>query len=299
MREGYDNDDIYIMVEDEFHSMAQNFTNHLHHAEYERLKKKAKDMAPPTFQPTAHMRIEARKKLEARALRARQKDALGNLTNGVSLSADEDSEQDDPWLGTSLAGLMTDVNNQKKTALVGLEKVQSSTRASKGFGRGIGNSPPRGRKEKMSVFDIFGAGKGKDKEAITHVEEHETSGHDLDPPSKANAILAQPLGTESFTSGETRANSKPKPSKATSDVNSNAVRIPDTETGSYVRPRPRFREPSVAARKLFDDFDELDAAEETSSLFRKSKRSPSKRDNKSKQITGRKMQLNDIPTFLV
>ncbi|KAF4549169.1 Hypothetical protein D9617_23g005840 [Elsinoe fawcettii] len=42
IREGYSADDIYMMVEDEFLSTAQLYTQHLHHAEYQRLKKLAK-----------------------------------------------------------------------------------------------------------------------------------------------------------------------------------------------------------------------------------------------------------------
>ncbi|KAL9627587.1 MAG: hypothetical protein Q9164_007560, partial [Protoblastenia rupestris] len=172
--EGYDHDDIYIMVEDEFHSVAQTFTQHLHHAEYQRLKKKARAAAPPTFQPTDQMRTEGKKKLEAKALHSKQKNAVQNITNGINFSAEEDEEQDDdPWLGTSLAGLMTDSNVQKRTALVGLEKMQSTTRAAKGFARGMGDNPP-GRKEKLSALDMS-AGQRKGKENAINGQEHESA----------------------------------------------------------------------------------------------------------------------------
>ena len=134
-------DDQYLMVEDEFLAVAQTFTAHLHHAEYQRLKRQAAaNPTTPIFQPTEHMRVQARRKIEARNLRARQKSALKDVTSGagagmaVSDEEAEEGQEDEPWQGTSLAGLMTDMSSQK-TALVGLEKIQSSTRAARGFGR--------------------------------------------------------------------------------------------------------------------------------------------------------------------
>ncbi|KAF2219109.1 hypothetical protein BDZ85DRAFT_299069 [Elsinoe ampelina] len=43
MREGYAADDIYMMVEDEFQSTAKLYTQHLHHAEYKRLQRLARE----------------------------------------------------------------------------------------------------------------------------------------------------------------------------------------------------------------------------------------------------------------
>jgi hypothetical protein len=294
MKEGYDCDDIYIMVEDEVASVAQTFTQHLHHAEYQRLKKKAKNAAPPTFQPTERMGVEARKKMEAKALRARQKDALGNITNGVTLSAEEDEEQeDDPWLGTSLAGLMTDVSSLKKTAL-GLEKVQSSTRAAQGFGRGPGDSPA-GRKEKMSVFDIFSAQRKGNPDDFE--QEDETSEDDLNPPPKVTEAPARPTIQDTSLNREIGGNHW-QTSKAASIA---AVSQPRSSKPQALagRPQARVREPSVAARKLLDDFDNFEESEVPLYLSRKSRPSPSKKDRRSKSTKDRKMQMNDIPTFLV
>ena len=296
MEEGYDHDDMYIMVEDEFHSIAQTFTQHLHHAEYQRLKKKAKNATPPEFKPTEAMRVEARKKIEARALRARQKDALENITNGVSLSADEEEEHDDPWLGTSLAGLMTDASKQKRMALVGLEKVQSSTRAAKGFGRGTGDSPA-GRVEKMSVFDIFSAQKKGNDAALE--QEDESSEVDLDPPS-VQAPPSRPNPQETSI-GRKADDSHDQRSKAAASAASSKPRSPMPQADP--KPCARFREPSVAARKLFENFDNFEDSDNISSVARKSKppplASPSRKDRRPKSVKDRKMQLNDIPTFLI
>ncbi len=285
MTEGYDRDDIYIMVEDEFHSVAQTFTQHLHHAEYQRLKKKARDTAPPTFQPTDQMRTGVKKKLEARAIHAKQKDAVRKITNGISLSADEDEEQDDdPWLGTSLAGLMTDANFPKKTALVGLEKVQSTTRAAKGFGRGLGDSPP-GRKEKMSVSDIF-AGQRKGKESAIIEQEHENGGNQPKHSRRVEASASIPRSQGSPCNGELSK------SKRTLTA---ITGPPSTKDAADSTSHSRFRGSSVSTRNLFDGVDDLN---HTASIIKKPRPLPSRKAHKSKQ-TDRKMQMNDIPTFLV
>ncbi len=292
MAEGYDGDDIYIMVEDEFHSVAQTFTQHLHHAEYQRLKKKARDTAPPTFQPTEQMRAGMKKKLEARALHARQKDAVRNITNGINLSVEDDEEQDDdPWLGTSLAGLMTDAHYPKKTALVGLEKMQSTTRAAKGFGRGLGDSPP-GRKEKMSVSDIF-ARQRKGKENAISGQEHENVEHEPKHFRRVQANASDPRAQENPSNGEleVRRESDTKQKRTLTTTTD----PPSTKTAADSMSHSRFREPSVSARNLFDEFDDFN---HTASIIKKPRPLPSRKTHKSKQ-TDRKMQMNDIPTFLV
>ena len=294
MKEGYDGDDTYIMVEDEFRSVAQTFTQHLHHAEYQRLKKKAKNAAPPTFPPTGTMRAETRKKTEARALRVRQKDALGDFTNGVTLSAAEDEEQeDDPWLGTSLAGLMTDRNNSKRMALVGLEKVQSSTRAAKGFGRGTGDTPAD-RKEKMSVFDIFSPQSKGSGDVLE--QEKGTQEDDLNP-SEATIRPSRPTSRGNLFSKESSASHRHISGAASSTATPN--REPPTAEGPHGTSQAQSRRPSVAARRLLDDHDNFEGSEEHSHPSTNHRHPSSRKNHKSKATTDRKTQMDDIPTFLV
>jgi len=295
MMEGYDHDDIYLMVEDEFHSTAQTFTQHLHHAEYQRLKKKARDAAPPTFQPTERMSAETRKKLEARAMHAKQKDTVANLTNGCNLSEGEEQQEDDPWLGTSLAGLMTDANAQKRTALVGLEKIQSNTRAARGFGRGTVDSPA-GRKEKMSVFDVFSRPEMVQGGVI------EEQGHE----SRVNG-LGQTQGAKATTS-------KPKPyehplSHKPGISHKSALKAPGSLTATETAPSLRHatdpsshtcsRQPSVAARRLLENFDKLDKLERKTRTASKAVSPRPRRGSKPMQTKEKRMQMHDIPTFLV
>jgi len=135
MRGGYDKDDIYIMVEDEFETVAQSYTAHLHHAEYKRLMREARTAPPKELpEPTSPMSNEAKRRLQSAALQKRQGDALHHVVGKTSSEQDEDDKMSNLWSGTSLAPLMTQ-GSQQKTSLVGLERISSSTRAGSGFSR--------------------------------------------------------------------------------------------------------------------------------------------------------------------
>lgn len=149
MREGYDADDAYMMVEDEFYTVAQSNTAHLHHAEYKRLMRKAQNATPkPLPELSSGMSSDVRQKLRRAQLEQKQKAALCGLgTTARSVVGEEDdlideTRVDDPWSGTSLAGLMAE-GSQTRTSLVGLERVSSTTRAARGYSKGqtAGRSP--------------------------------------------------------------------------------------------------------------------------------------------------------------
>ncbi|KAL8916793.1 MAG: hypothetical protein Q9172_006116 [Xanthocarpia lactea] len=159
MREGLNHDDIYIMVEDEFLSTAQLFTSHLHHAEYVRLKNAAKarnTSLHPTTNPLARptdsittMRAETKKKKEAEARMGKNKAALDKMKSDARSKIAVDSDEDNntigseeeyeadtaPWKGTSLQGLMAPTPRKNLTSLSGLQGIQSSTRAAKGYSK--------------------------------------------------------------------------------------------------------------------------------------------------------------------
>ena len=157
MRDGLDRDDIYIMVEDEFHAVAKQFTQHLHHAEYVRLKNLSKarnastisTISRPTDSITA-MRVETKKKKENEAKAARQKAALEQIKGRAMQKRSSESEdeldmqvkEDDPWAGTTLQGLMTSPS-RNNTSLTGLQGVLSSTRAAAGFSKPRASVTPR------------------------------------------------------------------------------------------------------------------------------------------------------------
>jgi hypothetical protein len=135
MRNGYDKDDIYIMVEDEFQTVAQSYTAHLHHAEYRRLMREARTAPSKNLpEPTSPMSNEAKRRLQSAALQRRQSDVLHQVTGKASTVQDEEDKISDLWSGTSLAPLMVQ-SSQQKTSLVGLERISSTTRAGSGYSR--------------------------------------------------------------------------------------------------------------------------------------------------------------------
>ncbi|ETI20846.1 hypothetical protein G647_07189 [Cladophialophora carrionii CBS 160.54] len=138
MHEGYDGDDAYIMVEDEFQTVAQLYTAHLHHAEYKRLVKQARQAPPKALPaPTSPMSKEAKNRLRTAALEKRQKEILRRVTGNKTREEggeDEDDKEANLWSGTSLAPLMAG-GSQQKRSLVGLEGISSSTKAGLGLTR--------------------------------------------------------------------------------------------------------------------------------------------------------------------
>lgn len=151
MLDGLDRDDIYIMVEDEFHAIARTFTQHLHHAEYLRLKSLAKTRNASTVSNISRpvdsitvMRAETKKKKEAENREAKNKTALEQLRSTAQkprpTSEDSDfseleGKDEGHWKGTALQGFMTTSPGRNQTSLAGLQSIKSSTRAAAGFSK--------------------------------------------------------------------------------------------------------------------------------------------------------------------
>ncbi|KAB8261103.1 hypothetical protein BDV32DRAFT_148968 [Aspergillus pseudonomiae] len=127
--EGLSNDDIYIMVEDEFYAVAQSFTQHLHYAEYAKRKKEVKlqnaaaiqNLARPTDGVTPVSDV-TRRRDAADALSARQKAGLEQIQSKrprVDSEKENEEVEDEMWAGTSLHGLM--MSPRKTRSLVASE----------------------------------------------------------------------------------------------------------------------------------------------------------------------------------
>jgi hypothetical protein len=145
MRDGLDGDDIYIMVEDEFYAIAKTFTQHLHHAEYLRLKNLAKNRTASTASSISRpvdsitvMRNETKKKFQAETRDAQTKSALQQIKGSARPTSDDSGISDTDnghWRGTALQGLMTVSPAKNQTSLAGLQGVKSSTRAAAGYSK--------------------------------------------------------------------------------------------------------------------------------------------------------------------
>ncbi|RDL30784.1 uncharacterized protein BP5553_10129 [Venustampulla echinocandica] len=133
MNEGMEHDDKYRMVEDEFFSVAQRFTVHLHAAEYKRQEKLAKarnaEAITSISRPvTGKMSDQTSRKLASANRSKTQKGLLEGF-------ASDDSDDDDnlPYVGTSLHGLMD--SPRKITSLLKVGSIGATTRAAAGFNK--------------------------------------------------------------------------------------------------------------------------------------------------------------------
>ncbi|KAG7127092.1 hypothetical protein HYQ45_012723 [Verticillium longisporum] len=128
---GYDHDDIYRMVEDEFLVIAGKFTAHLHAAEYQRLKTQARyqnaDAIADISRPVVGSLTElARRRQEDLLRRKRQQQALRQSKAGDGGEAGETEEADDAlWRGSSLQGLM-DSPRKREVRISALARAESS-----------------------------------------------------------------------------------------------------------------------------------------------------------------------------
>lgn len=215
MQEGLDRDDIYIMVEDEFQAVAKTFTQHLHHAEYMRLKHLARTQNASTISTISRpvdsitkMREETKKKKEAETRSAKQKTALQQIIGQArgrrpkidsDSSESEEEKHDDPWVGTTLQGLMTKSPHKPHTSLTGLQGVKSSTRAAAGYSKPESRPTPR---PKMFDLSSTTGQKGRPSSSLQPANEDSdaTSSEDDDdldapiskPPPKSGKRIITP-----------------------------------------------------------------------------------------------------------
>ncbi|TIA49236.1 hypothetical protein D6C77_09630 [Aureobasidium pullulans] len=132
MRPGWDNDDAWRMVTDEFMSTAQLFTAHLAHAEYRRQKTMARKReaalggADAIARPVVgQLSKDGQRKKQGELHRAGVKAILKGEHS-------EEEEEEDPWAGTQIASLM--MSPRKRDTLQPKAAVgRSSTRAAAGF----------------------------------------------------------------------------------------------------------------------------------------------------------------------
>ncbi|KAI1373261.1 hypothetical protein F4677DRAFT_225806 [Hypoxylon crocopeplum] len=137
MIEGLEHDDLFRMVEDEFLSTAQQFTAHLHAAEYHRLKAVSKSQNANTIKnisrPVVGRMTDLVKIKEERRVRlAKQKAATRKALANKGRNGDHSDSEDDAWRSASLYGLM-ESPRKKAARLDNLTKVATATRAAAGF----------------------------------------------------------------------------------------------------------------------------------------------------------------------
>ncbi|KAJ6036699.1 hypothetical protein N7540_000978 [Penicillium herquei] len=303
--DGLDRDDAWVMVEDEFYTVAQSFTQHLHYAEYIRRKKEAKargeaaigEVDRPTDGRTAIPKILEMKK-QAEELQARQKDGMAQL-GLVEQKEELSDDDDDTWAGTHLHGLMT--SPQKSRSLIGVQRLKSSTRAAAGFGQTshIHASSSRTTSTRSSSPAMASPTGATGSRAVTVDLETASEDDDLDGDSYPIAI-----------SLNRRINSPPRIQPQTTRPPTNHRQNTPTVSKRTHIPAQASRKPRKSAtvfkskvQMLFDDLDELPEPSQSSSISDRKKhvnsgtntpqRAPSDNNFESKS------RYKDVPTFLV
>lgn len=187
MIEGLENDDRWRMVEDEFLSIANSFTVHLHAAEYHRLKGLAKEQNADTINSisrpvTGVMTSSVKRRQDAVALLTKQRQGLKRSHANLDEPAEDVVG---PWTGTSLQGLM-DSPRKRSIPLTSVTSTLPGTRAAAGF---LGSSPSKGtgrfvnRIEKTKPRPLPSA-----RKATPETEESDDS-DDLDGPVRRQPAL--------------------------------------------------------------------------------------------------------------
>ncbi|KAK2785451.1 hypothetical protein FQN53_007712 [Emmonsiellopsis sp. PD_33] len=325
MREGLENDDKYIMVEDEFLATAQTFTRHLHHAEYVRRKNEAKIKNANSMQTLAQptgagmgLSAETRKNMESEENATRQKAALDEMKRSAGrppvdseaeddgLESEEDRE-DDPWVGTSLHNLMT--SQRKHQSLVGLQGIKSTTRAALGFQKAV--TDPRVKTEQLDDNPPVPT---RESRLNSHVIDDDTTSEDDDDldaqPKRSKSVQIpkqQPRPTVERSTTYNPA-SKRTPAERPEGHRLDPQRKTDTShsldepllnISRKTTDRPTYK---TKMMRLLDEFDEpapkIQKREDQDS-HRKLSRSDSVSKKRPKtEENSNKSRLNEVPIFL-
>ena len=333
MRPGLSADDIYIMVEDEFLSTARLYTQHLHHAEYVRLKRlaatrKTSPSATSISRPVdsiTKMREETKRRKEAEKQARKVKDGIEKLVGeaerkladtqtqaeGSEVEFEEEERMDAPGIGTVLGDLMKTGPRRGGGGLGGLEGVKSSTRAAKGFGRG------------ESGMQGLGKSLGNGLTKTVEVEEDGTTDDDddLDAPivrrakipatttqvSKGDRDLERTGPKRAFKSPSTSSiYASPPPSKPLSNGFTNTSLKPskvsfDASLSRYKPsspPKPPTKPTKPLKMATEDDFTRPSNAQ-TDAIRRRMQARRKKEQEDERKEAEKAFDVDEIPIFLV
>jgi hypothetical protein len=313
MRPGWEADDGWRMVTDEFMATAQLFTAHLAHAEYRRQKELAKNREKALGGADAIARPVVGQ-LSKEGQRKRQ----GELQRkGVkAMMKDEEEEEEDPWMGTQLASLM--MSPRKRERLQPVKVVgRSSTRAAAGFDR-------------AQPLDL--RGRPLERQQSPHVktevkaEEQSTDDDDLDatgpsrslsrPHSQPTPTPSHPKNPRTTISSTTKRSSHASSSSAASSttlsersshkkcgsIDREISRPPPKRTIRESQTVPIKSESSLPAIKTEPDFGfpsiPQPSQSATSAVARRREARLKREREEKKEIKTENQDLDELPTFL-
>ncbi|KAH0371667.1 hypothetical protein KCU65_g1778, partial [Aureobasidium melanogenum] len=311
MRPGWDADDGWRMVTDEFMATAQLFTAHLAHAEYRRQKELARNRERALGGAEAIARP-----VVGQLSKDGQRKKMGELQRaGVKalMKAEEEQEEADPWEGTHLASLM--MSPRKRERLQPAKAVgRSSTRAAAGFDR-------------ARPLDLRGRPLERQKSPEVKKEpkvEEDTTDDDLDAPKPSRSLshppaTPTPIGPNNIF--KQFANSRTTHSgnvRQTSHRHSSSTTLSDPSDRSshkkcksidreISRPAPKrtTREPSPAMKteiKMEPDFGfpciPQPSQSATSAVARRREARLKREREEKKKVKVEEQEDHELPTFL-
>lgn len=321
------------MVEDEFHAVAQQFTKHLHHAEYLRLKNVAKTrnasaintISRPTDSVTV-MREETKMKKQAKAQEAKTKAGVEKVIKprtGKGAGDDSESQSDfeneegvgDPWQGTQLQHFMTKSPRKTLTGLTGLQGVMSYTRAAAGLER-----PEKAVEKPRRLFEQKSSTSPLARKNIPQVTAGDSTSEsedddDLDAPvratsrapSKPHAPISKPTISKSTTAPPHKTASPPA-TRITQTQPHSPIRkpprrslldmspLPKAYTPASSPPEPTPRKPDPPLKKEPIEVPRSSILEKDAIRRRKARRDREERERKK---SAGKIGVDEIPIFLV
>lgn len=282
------------MVEDEFHAVAQSFTQHLHYAEYVRKKKEAKTQNEATMRALARptdgsaMLEDTRKRKDAEAMTARQRAGVEQLEGDSEKKLEEmeeTQEEKDAWAGTFLYDLMTSPRRARSLVDPGALGVRSSTRAAAGY------SKPRGQSRQVHGSPT----PPKDDGRRPSLEETASEDDDLEMQGNPRALEIPCPKQREENAGSNVSATRHSPK---------AARSPQPETREMPSMHARYRKPSCAKSKrkmLFDDLDEFSDSNKPKNPVQERRDSYAQGAQKASgdQPKSKKSRLNEVPTFVL
>ena len=306
MKEGVDGDDAWVMVEDEFLGTANLFTQHLHRAEYQRLKELVgtqnelvtRNITRPVVSD-AKVVGETAKRMEADAKSNSQRKVLQAITKG---------KEDTPWMqDPRLAGLMN--RPPASSALLASRTgAKANTRAAAGFAKAHPSPPPRISREKFTSTSSKSRPSGLAGLA-REIEKPDTSDDDdddddLDGPSHFRVPLRKPekmhhpreRSFESAMTSQYKPHRGRPPDPALTLEGITAPHNSSTKASSALSSTSRPGRSS--AIDLLDDFD-FPKRKTPFGYEERLAKQKSEKANKERGQKRKSLLLEEIPTFLV
>lgn len=302
MIDGFQNDDKYRMVEDEFLDIAKEYTQHLHAAEYLRLKAAARNKSAATAGKLTRPVIgtmpgATKRKLESVDRAKKQAEAVAKLKKDkAKMEYESDPEAPEPWLGTALHGLMEEPCHTTSTITDVVETV-STSKAAKGFkGSKLGRADDYG----LDTSDDTDQAPSRPRHAMKEVGT-ESEDDDLDAPTITSwkrklPVNSCPPAVKKEIKSEPDLPPPPRRSLFARTSAAGATPTPRSTTSTPPEPSIKSEQPEVVELPR-TSADILARMAKRRELARR-KREREEEEAKKEELAAKKRKESVIPTFL-